>query len=67
MVTDQLLIVCESRKCAPLGHPIWEIAGFGRGEVAGEWELPDIGIRVFRLTHWPGAPNPAGKPTVKGV
>lgn len=66
MVTDQLLIVCESKKCAPLGYPSWEIAGFGRGELNGEWELPDIGIRVLRLTHWPGAPNPAGKPAVKG-
>lgn len=67
LVTDQLLIVCESKKCAPLGHPIWEIAGFGRGEITGEWELPDIGIKVFKLTHWPGAPNPAGKPAVKGI
>lgn len=66
MVTQQLLVVCESKKCAPLGHPSWEIAGFGRGEISGEWQLPDIGIRVFRLTHWPGAPNPAGKPAVKG-
>ncbi len=66
VITDQLLIVCESKKCAPLGYPSWEIAGFGRGELNGEWELRDIGIRVMRLTHWPGAPNPAGKPAVKG-
>lgn len=66
MITDQLLVVCESQKCAPLGNPSWEIAGFGRGEIQGEWELPDIGIRVFRLTHWPGVPSPAGKPAVKG-
>lgn len=66
LVTEQLMVVCESQKCAPLGHPSWEIAGFGRAEIAGEWELPEIGIRVFRLTHWPGAPNPAGKPAVKG-
>lgn len=66
LVEKQLLVVCESQKCAPLGHPIWEIAGFGRGEIAGEWELPNIGIRVFRLTHWPGAPDPSGKPAVKG-
>lgn len=67
LVTDQLLVVCEDKKCAPLGHPSWEIAGFGRGEIAGEWELTNIGIKVFRLTHWPGAPNPAGKPAVKGI
>lgn len=66
LVTEQLLVVCESQKCAPLGHPSWEIAGFGRAEIIGEWELPEIGIRVFRLTHWPGAPSPAGKPAVKG-
>ncbi|OGD92729.1 hypothetical protein A2697_01020 [Candidatus Curtissbacteria bacterium RIFCSPHIGHO2_01_FULL_41_44] len=67
MVTDQLLVVCESKKCAPLGHPTWEIAGFGRSEIKGEWELPNIGIRVFRLTHWPGVPSPSGKPAVKGI
>lgn len=66
IITDQLLIICESKKCAPLGYPSWEIAGFGRGELNGQWELPDIGIRVMLLTHWPGAPNPAGKPAVKG-
>lgn len=66
LVTNQLLVVCESKKCAPLGHPIWEIAGFGRAEIVGEWEIPDTGIRVFRLTHWPGAESPAGKPAVKG-
>ncbi|KKR58750.1 MAG: hypothetical protein UU05_C0002G0008 [Candidatus Curtissbacteria bacterium GW2011_GWA1_40_47] len=66
MITNQLLVVCESQQCAPLGNPIWEIAGFGRGEIAGEWELPNIGIKVFKLTHWSGAPNPAGKPAIKG-
>lgn len=65
LITDQLLIVCESKTCAPLGNPIWEIAGFGRGEIAGEWELPEIGIKVFKLIHWSGAPSPAGKPAVK--
>ncbi len=66
LVTEQLLVVCETRTCAPLGHPIWEIAGFGRAQIVGEWDLPEIGIKVFKLTHWPGAPNPAGKPAVKG-
>ncbi len=66
MVTDQLLIVCEAKKCSPLGYPTWEIAGFGRGEINGHWELTKFGIQVFRLTHWAGAPNPAGKPAVKG-
>jgi len=65
MITNQLLIVCESKQCAPLGHPIWEIAGFGRAEIHQEWELPNIPIRVFRLIHWSGAPSPAGKPAIK--
>src|SRR3989344_2098961 len=64
-VTNQLLIVCESKKCEPLGHPNWEIAGFGRGEIDGEWG-PNYGIKIFRPIHWPGVPSPAGKPAVKG-
>ena len=64
-ITDQLLVVCESKKCEPLGHPNWEIAGFGRGEIDGEWG-PNYGIKIFRLMHWPGIPSPAGKPAVKG-
>ena len=66
VITDQLLVICESKNCAPLGHPIWEIAGFGRAEIEDQWELPNIGIKVFRLKHWPGEPSPAGKPAVKG-
>ena len=64
-VTNQLLVVCESKKCEPLGHPLWEIAGFGRGEIDGEWG-PIYGIKIFRLIHWLGVPSPAGKPAVKG-
>lgn len=66
IITNQLLIVCEAKKCEPLGHPTWEIAGFGRAEIKGDWELPEIGIRVLHLTHWPGVPSPAGKPAIKG-
>lgn len=66
IVTDQLIVVCESKECAPLGNPLWEIAGFGRAEIAQEWNLPKYGFKVFHLTHWPGAPSPAGKPAVKG-
>ncbi|OGE12848.1 hypothetical protein A3G14_00900 [Candidatus Curtissbacteria bacterium RIFCSPLOWO2_12_FULL_38_9] len=65
MVTEQLLVVCESKKCEPLGHPVWEIAGFGRAEIAQEQDL-EYGIKVFRLIHWPGVPSPAGKPAIKG-
>jgi hypothetical protein len=66
IIAEQLLVVCEIKDCRPLGYPSWEIAGFGRGEIAGVWEIPDIGIKVMRLTHWPGEPSPAGKPAVKG-
>ncbi|MCR4325014.1 MAG: glycosyltransferase family 39 protein [Candidatus Curtissbacteria bacterium] len=67
LVTDQLLIVCESKDCHPLGHSLWEIAAFGRGEIVSEWELEDLGIKVVKLRHWPGAPSPAGKPAQKGA
>ena len=65
IVTEQLLIVCESKKCEPLGYPLWEVAAFGRAEIAEEWELKEYGIKVFRLIHWSGAPSPAGKPAIK--
>ncbi|HSX18671.1 MAG TPA: glycosyltransferase family 39 protein [Candidatus Saccharimonadales bacterium] len=66
LVTDQLLVVCETKICAPLGYPSWEVAGFGPAEIDQQWELTEIGITVFKLTHWAGAPNPAGKPAIKG-
>lgn len=66
-ITDQLLIVCESNTCSPLGNPLWEIAGFGRGEIEKEWDLPKYGFKIFRLTHWSGEPSPAGKPAIKGI
>lgn len=51
-VTDQLIIICELPECKPLGHPLWEIAGFGRAEIAGEW--PVSFVRVQRLVHYQG-------------
>lgn len=49
-VTDQLLVVCEEKVCQPLGHPLWEIAGFGRAEIVGEWK---VGLfKVFKLGHY---------------
>ncbi|MBI3341898.1 hypothetical protein HY024_02140, partial [Candidatus Curtissbacteria bacterium] len=41
MITNQLLVVCEAQECSPQGYPTWEIAGFGRAEIAGQWTLPD--------------------------
>lgn len=49
-VTDQLLVVCESLPCSPLGHPLWEVAGFGRGEIDGVWNVSVL--QVYKLKHW---------------
>ncbi len=50
-VTNQLLVVCESAPpCEPLGHPIWEIAGFGRAEIVGKWDVSVV--KVVRLEHY---------------
>lgn len=49
-VTDQLLIVCEYTDCEPLGNSLWEVAGFGRAEIAGEWNITFM--KVYRLTHY---------------
>ncbi|MBI2036489.1 glycosyltransferase family 39 protein [Candidatus Microgenomates bacterium] len=49
-VTDQLLIVCEDPNCKPLGDSLWEVAGFGRAEIAGEWQVSVV--KVYKLTHF---------------
>ena len=51
-VQEQLLVVCESLPCEPLGHPVWEIAGFGRAEIAGEWKVSVV--KVYKLIHYKG-------------
>jgi len=51
-VTDQLMVVCEDLSCGPLGYPLFEVAGFGRAEIAGEWDGPHV--KVFRLVHYEG-------------
>lgn len=51
-VTDQLLVVCESIPCAPLGNSLWEIAGFGRAEVVGHWHVSVVD--VYKLDHYKG-------------
>ncbi len=50
-VTGQLLVVCEIADCHPLGHPLWEIAGFGRAEIVDEWMAPG-GIILMKLGHY---------------
>lgn len=52
-VTDQLLIVCEDPQCKPLGHPLWEVAGFGRAEIVGGWDVSVV--KVYKLTHYKGS------------
>lgn len=49
-VTDQLLVVCEISPCHPLGWAAWEVAGFGRAEIAGEW--PVSVLQVDKLVHF---------------
>lgn len=52
-VTDQLLVVCETPpNCSPLGNSLWEIAGFGRAEVVGEWSFSVV--KIFKLEHYTG-------------
>ncbi|KKW10268.1 MAG: hypothetical protein UY49_C0028G0003 [Microgenomates group bacterium GW2011_GWC1_49_7] len=51
-VTDQLIVICELSDCKPLGHPLWEIAGFGRAEIVGTWDVPFV--KIFKLVHYTG-------------
>lgn len=53
-ITGQLLVVCEEKICQPLGHPLWEIAGYGQAEIIGEWKVSTA--RVFKLIPYkPGS------------
>lgn len=54
-VTDQLFVVCESLPCEPLGHSLWEIAGFGRAEIADKWNVSVV--EVYRLVPYEEAEN----------
>ncbi|MBI5122289.1 glycosyltransferase family 39 protein [Candidatus Roizmanbacteria bacterium] len=49
-VTDQLLIVCEDVTCQPLGYSLFDIAGFGRAEIVGSWDVSVV--KVYRLVHF---------------
>ena len=51
-VTNQLMVVCEEKVCQPLGHPLWEIAGFGQAEITGVWDV--VTVKVFRLVPYLG-------------
>lgn len=49
-VTNQLLVVCEAVPCHPLGYSLWEVAGFGRAEIVGEWDVSVV--KVYKLIHY---------------
>ncbi len=51
-VAGQLVVICEG-PCAPLGNPLWEVAGFGRAEIAERVTGP-VGITIYRLVHYNG-------------
>lgn len=54
-VTDQLLIICELGDCQPLGNSLWEVAGFGRADIAGEWNVSVF--KVYKLVPYQGEEN----------
>lgn len=49
-VTDQLIVICELQECKPLGNSLWEIAGFGRAQIVGEWQVSFV--KVMKLVHY---------------
>lgn len=49
-VTDQLIVICEHPDCKPLGHPLWEIAGFGQAEIVGLWDVSFV--KILKLVHY---------------
>lgn len=51
-VTGQLIVICETEVCKPLGHPLWEIAGFGRAQIAGEWQVSFV--KIMKLVPYEG-------------
>ena len=48
-VTDQLIVLCEIPDCKPLGHPLWEIAGFGSATISGTWKTSFV--TIHKLIH----------------
>jgi 4-amino-4-deoxy-L-arabinose transferase-like glycosyltransferase len=51
-VTGQLFVVCEDLACQPLGASLFEVAGFGRAAIAGQWDLRVV--KVYKLVHYKG-------------
>lgn len=52
-VTDNLFVVCETVPCHPLGFSLWEIAGFGRATISGEWSVSVV--KIYKLIHYKGS------------
>ncbi len=52
-VTDQLLVICETSECHPLGYPTFEVSNFGRAEIVGEWNVSVV--KVYKLIHYVGS------------
>ncbi len=48
-VTEQLLVLCEQPDCEPLGHSLWQIAGFGPAVIEHEWIIESM--QVYKLVH----------------
>ena len=67
-VEEQLIIVCEKypeNTCAPLGNPLWEVAGFGRAEIDAQTEVfPNT--TLYRLIHHSDSIDTIGKPALRG-
>lgn len=51
-VTNQLIVICETVNCQPLGSSLWEVAGFGRAEIVGVWDVPFV--KIYKLVHYTG-------------
>lgn len=51
-VTNQLLVVCEDTACQPLGNGLWEVAGFGRANIVGKWDVSVV--KVYKLVPYAG-------------
>lgn len=52
-VTKQLLVICESLPCEPLGASLWEIAGFGRADIVGQWDVSVV--KIYKLVEYKGS------------
>jgi 4-amino-4-deoxy-L-arabinose transferase-like glycosyltransferase len=51
-VTNQLIVICETMNCKPLGNSLWEVAGFGRADIVGSWDVPFV--KIYKLVHYKG-------------